>query len=98
MTDPEMTPIPAGALFTITTGAYSSYYIVGVFRATQEINTSSLVAAYLSENPEQCEKYRFKEREFLGWLAQKGLLEPVETWEWHLGDYGNVREMYVDKN
>ena len=88
--------IPAGALFTITVGAYSDYTISGVFRAKVAIDPNVLRSAYLAKNPAQRERYRFSNAKFLVWLAQKDLLVPVECIEWHLTDYGDADEMGVN--
>lgn len=76
--------IPKGALFTLTTGAYSDYYIRGVFRALKEIHSDDLLAEWFAEHPEQTNAYNFKDYDFLGWVARKGLLEPLDSFEWHL--------------
>jgi hypothetical protein len=92
----EMATIPAGAIFTVTTGCYSDYYVKGVFRAKEPIDAAALRAEWLSLHPEQSQRYEFKENGFLGWAFGKGLFEPVESWEWHLDDYGDAAEMSVD--
>lgn len=86
----NLLPIPAGALFTITTGAWSSYQVAGVFRALSQIDTGALLLDYLEINPEQKERYRFNESKFLAWVYSKNLFEPVECWEWHLCDYSTA--------
>jgi len=75
--------IPKGAIFIISAGAYSDYGVMGVFRATKRISTKVYIAAYIKEHPDQ-EKSP-DEKMFLGWLARAGVLEPVDTFEWHLG-------------
>ena len=93
----ELLPIPKGALFLISTGEYSDYSIDGVFRALDIIDTKSLRDEYLLLHPEQRQTYQFDDREFLAWLARKELLEPINTWEWHLSEYHCVEEMEVKK-
>lgn len=88
--------IPAGALFTITVGVYSDYEISGVFRAKAAIDPNALRSAYLNDYPEQRDAYKFSYNKFLGWLAQKDLLDPVACMEWHLTDYGGADEMDID--
>jgi hypothetical protein len=91
----KATPIPAGALFTMTTGEYSDYCIEGVFRASAEIDADALLAQWFIDHPEQNEKYRFHEREFI--VAHIHLFEPVECWEFHVGDYSSPNEHFVRK-
>lgn len=91
----EMALIPAGVLFTVTTGEYSDYGVSGVFRALAPIDASALREEWLAEHPEQREDYRFREGAFLGWVARKGFLEPVDCFEWHLCDYSRASEMSV---
>lgn len=81
-------PIPAGMVFTVTTGVYSDYFVRGVFRAKAEIDTSALMAEWLCDHPKQTQAYSFSEDEFLGWVCRKGLIEPIDSFEWHLSDYG----------
>jgi hypothetical protein len=92
-----MIPIPAGALFTITTGDYSDYSIHGVFRALREINADALQETWLTNHPEQRVHYNFREDEFLAWIAREGYMEAVNCFEWHLCDYSSVGEMTVRK-
>lgn len=92
---PKMTPIPAGALFTVTEGEYSDYRIEGVFRATADIDADALLAEWLAAHPEQREPYEFKAGDFLAWVFRKGLFEPVASHEWYLGDYGHADRMAV---
>lgn len=93
----KMLVIPKGALFTVTTGEYSDYSIHGVFRAIEEIDADALRAAFLTENPDQDEEYSFECDRFLVWLVRKNLLESIDSFEWHLHDYGNARtEMTVE--
>lgn len=95
MTVQSMLPIPAGAIFTVTCGEYSDYSVEGVFRAVAEINTEKMVSEYLLEHPEQSGLYVFKEKMFIGWLARKGVIEAIDSYEWYLGAYYSVAEMDV---
>lgn len=91
MSETSKQVIPKGALMTLTTGAYSDYYVRGVFRALEEIRSDELLAEWLASHPEQREGYEFKDHDFLGWVARKGLLEPVDSFEWHVdGGYGGA--------
>src|SRR5512139_289415 len=86
-------PIPQGALFTITTGEYSDYTVHGVFRALKEIDMDALRKQWLRNHPEQKEMHTFDEHQFLAAMTRRGLFKPVKSWNWHLGDYGNIDRM-----
>lgn len=90
-----MKPIPKGALFTVTTGEYSDYCVQGVFRALKEIDAEALRAKWLRHYPEQAVDYRFDDAAFLADMARKGLIEDVESWEFHISSYSKASEMYV---
>ena len=91
----EQVPIPEGALFTVTSGAYSDYYVRGVFRAKQQINIEAARNEWLDNHPDQRALYSFDESAFLASLAV--FMEPVECWELHLTDYRNADEIAVSK-
>lgn len=90
-------PIPAGALFTVTTGEYSDYSVHGVFRALKEIDTESLRDEWIRINPDQGEHYQFDEVKFLAYAAKNGLFEQIECWAWHLGSYGCIDRMHLER-
>lgn len=92
----KMLVIPKGALFTVTTGRYSDYSVDGIFRALGEINGDTLRAEYLAENPDQSEEYMFDRDRFIVWLMRKDLLESIDSFEWHIHDYGDAKEMTVE--
>jgi hypothetical protein len=91
-----MRPIPAGSLFTVTTGVYSSYEVTGVFRAAADIDPQALLDEWLEVHPEQKQQFSFIEDRFLAFVFRKGLMEPVDTYEWHLADYSSSSAMDVD--
>jgi hypothetical protein len=90
-------PIPAGAIFTVTSGEYSDFMVHGVFRALGEIDTEALRDKYLTDFPVQAEPYEFDESEFLVFLVRHGLMEQIESWELYLGAYSNVSRMSVSR-
>jgi hypothetical protein len=92
-----MIPIPAGALLTITTGAYSDYCIKGVFRAIKTLDCDALKSAWILLHPDQAGDYNFDDSQFIAWLAVEGLIEPVDCFEWYLGDYGHIETMSVEQ-
>ena len=91
----KIVPIPKGKLLTVSSGIYSDYTVHGIFRATKEIDLEVLRAAYLERNPEQAERYMFREEQFLNELTRDGFLEPLESWEMYLGEYSTAEEMGV---
>ena len=89
----KMTPIPKGAVFYVSTGAYSDYTVGGVFRALEEIDADTLREKWLAMHPDQREDYKFNDTAFLTSLAH--MFEPIEAWEWHMCDYSGASEMFV---
>lgn len=83
-------PIPAGHIFTVTTGCYSEYSVHGVFRTIAEVDPDALVAQWLAAHEEQRRPWGFDEAAFLAWVSRQGLIEPVDSLEWHVGDQGEV--------
>lgn len=84
---PRAVTIPAGALFTVSTGAYSDYIVLGVFRAVVAIDTASELAEWLKTHPDQREDYHFDDGAFFADVARRGLVEAVPSYEWSLGAY-----------
>ena len=93
----RMGVIPSGSLLTVTTGEYSDYSVSGVFRALADIDCDSLRDTWIEEFPEQKEPYRFERMAFLAMAVRLKLLEPIDCFEWHLGDYSNIDEMSLSK-
>lgn len=91
----RMVIIPAGALFTVSAGAYSDYTVHGVFRALAPIDAEALRTAWLVEHPNEKSDYEFREWAFLSWVTRQGLIDPVTSYEWHLSDYSRSSEMSV---
>lgn len=91
----QLVPIPKGATFTVTSGAYSDFTVQGVFRALAEIDVERLRDEWLQAHPEQRETYSFNDRGFLSSMAS--LMEPIECWELHLCDYANAAEISVSQ-
>jgi len=88
-------PIPKGATFTISTGEYSDYSVHGVFVAREQIDTKALKAEWLVDHPQQNEDYSFNDHQFIAWLAAKGLMEAIDSWEWHISEYGCLNEGWL---
>lgn len=93
----KLIPIPKGALMTVTTGCYSDYSVSGVFRALAKIDVEALRSEWLKDHPEQSQDYSFDDSAFLADMTKRGLLECVECWELHLGDYSRASEIWVSK-
>ena len=87
--------IPAGTVFTISTGVYSDYIIQGVFRALKLIDANQLKVSWVEAHPDQTGHYDFNESSFIGMLAKEGYMEDIPSMEFHICDYGDVEEMNV---
>ena len=84
------TDIKKGELITIATGAYSDYSISGVFRVLADFNPQEQMEKFAAETPlEDDDTYRDLS-EFIAWISRSGLLEPLESREWHIGSYGRL--------
>ena len=79
--------IPAGMIFTVTSGEYSDHMVHGVFRALRDISPDDLLAEYLKDNPHEAKPYRFNETRFLSAAYRGGLIECVECMAWDIGAY-----------
>lgn len=90
-----MATIPAGHMFTVTTGVYSDYNVQGVFRALRDIEPDKLCAEWFDKHPEQNGDDPFREMEFLAQAFRDGFFEPIAAFEWHLCDYSDINEMTV---
>ena len=75
-----------------------------MFRALAEIDTEKLLAAWFEAHPEQGPASvihnrvgggKFKANEFLASLAP--MMERIDAWEMHLGDYGDVNRFDVQR-
>ncbi len=91
----KMAIIPAGSIFTVTTGEYNDYSVQGVFRAKVDIDAEALRDEWLIMHPDQRRDYRFKAFDFMGWVARRDLIEALDCFEWHLTDYARASEMDV---
>ena len=85
--------IPRGAIFTITSGECSDYYVRGVFKALKDIDALALRDAYLIKHPEQTEDYKFRDDQFIAELARERFMKEIECWELHTCDYHRASEM-----
>lgn len=90
MTESKMMPIPAGTEFRVTSGEYSDFGVIASYRALVEIDTEKVQEEYLKANPKARENYSFNPYEFVNWLEKTDLVEPIDQWEWHVGNYGII--------
>lgn len=95
MTEKRPTVIPKGMIFTCSTGVYSDYRVMGVFRAAADIDTEAVKAEWLKNNPDQAQPYHFDCAKMLAGVVRDGLVELVDSMEWHLEDGGTVDEMWL---
>lgn len=94
--EPKMAVIPAGSLFTVSTGEYDEYTVMGVFRATGDIDPNALRDEWLAAHPDESSGHKFMPHSFLADAARRGLCEAVPSFEWHLCDYCRVSKMWVE--
>jgi hypothetical protein len=87
--------ITAGSTFTVSTGEYSDYIVVGVFRALKDIEPDKLVAEWLEKHPDEAKDFRFNEQRFLAEAFRTGLFEHIPSFEWHLCCSQQISEMEV---
>ena len=89
----KMATIPAGSLFTVSTGEYSDYDVKGVFRAVADIDPNALRDEWIAAHMDQADDYCFDYSAFMGDAVRRGLLEAVPCFEWHQCDYSRADEM-----
>lgn len=87
----EMVVIPAGAIFTMSSGSYSDYSVHGVYKAIRDIDPRALLLAYLEAHPEEREKYHFNKGNFLATFLE--IIEEVPAYGLYLGGDGGYREI-----
>ena len=51
----KMATIPAGSLFTVSTGEYSDYDVKGVFRAVADIDPNALRDEWIAAHMDQAD-------------------------------------------
>lgn len=90
--------IPKDTIVLFSTGEYSDYNVKGLYKAKQDIDPDELRNEYINLYPEQTAPYSFKDNDFVKFLKEKDLVEPVPgpNWmEWYLESYANISEMRV---
>jgi len=79
----------AGKLLCIDQGEYSDYSVTGFFVVLKDFDPLAELAKHLEANPEQKERYHFREHSYLAFLLAQGLLMEVEYGTLYLGSYGS---------
>lgn len=92
----KLEPIAKDTIIFFSSGEYSDYSAVGLFKATKDIDVSAVRDQYISLHPEQMTKYEFKEDMFMQFLKDEDYLEELPYKEWYLGAYSKISEMRVD--
>lgn len=77
------TCVTRGSVILFSEGAYSSYGLVGSFRAVADFDLAPLTIEYRAEMAASASN----PYGFLDWLARRGLIEDFPCREFHLGDY-----------
>lgn len=88
-----MDNIKQGEIVILSSGCYSDYSIYGLFVAKNDIDTGELRNTWINLHPEQTDKYSFEESQFIDWIKELDLLEPISSKEWFMSAYSNISEM-----
>lgn len=95
----ELMPIPAGSIFYFSEGCYSDYQIEGVFRALKDLEPETLWRAYDVFRPKRGSDSGYDNGNFMAYLIRARLIEPLDSFEWHVGGYGaDAEEWTVDRH
>jgi len=83
-----MENIDAQTLISITSGEYSDFGLLGIFRTKIKFNPDEVMKEFLKLNlTEGGGFYTFAK--FLKWITvDKKYVEEIQHINWHLGDYG----------
>ena len=80
--------IKKGELLIISSGEYSDYRMVALCRASQDIDIEALREEYLTLHPEQRQRYRFREYQFVKWCLVDRTVATEELYrEWWIDSY-----------
>lgn len=93
-------PIPKDEYFIVTSGEYSSYLVVGLFRARETLDIRALQKEYLREYPAS-DSPNWGGISFLSWLVtEKGLAEEFRFYEFWEGStiFPDEIELYPASN
>lgn len=80
--------IPKGELTLFTHGEYSDFGVLGLFKASENIDVSLLRKEFERDNPKR-EAYG-EEHDFTIWIIKKGYFEEVTYSTLYTGSYGNI--------
>lgn len=79
-----MNRIEQGQLILLSYGEYADYSVRGIYRATISFNPKAVFEQFKQKHAlKHCAEIQFAE-----FLVEAGLLEDINSREWHLGDYG----------
>jgi hypothetical protein len=87
-------PAKGGSLLCVTSGCYSDFGLNGFFVVLADFVPGAELDEYLAGSPSGRKQYSFSGDGFIAHLIRKGLLLELSPAELHLGDYGNVNEVY----
>ena len=79
----------AGKLLCVDQGEYSNYSVTGFFVVLKNFDPLDELAKHLGMNPEQKERYHFREQSYLAFLLAQGFLIKVEHGNLYLGSYAS---------
>lgn len=83
----------AGTLLLIDHGAYSDYYVVGIFKVEKDFIPYNLLESYLVENPKNREDYYFESDRFVNYLLSNGYIKETSYDNLYTGSYGSIDDI-----
>lgn len=81
------TMLREGEQLLFSCGEYSDYGVIGLFTVTIDFRPAVVFKQFSEKFPEKIKRYE-SERKFVTHLLEVGLIKPVVSREWYLGDYG----------
>lgn len=94
----DVSVIKKGTLILLSSGEYSDYSTIGLYKTLRDIPWSSVKDKYIELNPAVTDRFGFDEQPFIDFLKSEKYIESVNYVEWYLSSYSNISEMRVTKN
>lgn len=93
--DPRLAPTPAGTIFLLSSGEYSDYSPIGIFRALKDIHWPTIVdhleeSARTPDNDTWGTSPNVDDSAVAAYLTSSGHAEDITYQEIHIGSYGRL--------
>ena len=88
----KMRTIKAGETVIVTSGVYSDYRVMGMFRCLKDFSPDEEMIKYTRPSAFKKDRDFFEDTKCLAGLCSDRILEEVQHMELHLGDYGDLEE------